>query len=250
MEPDTFETLDISLDAPALGSSSSPANRKNHHERIAQDEWWIGLFWAGLAIQYLLHKDMLQTEMDEPIFLEAFKDTELTASQRIFVKNILSNAKYKLILDKMRESFLMCCASFSSSKAKRHTPVQVFLENINKSFLIRQIFQHTPQVLPQYQFLETFCRQDIMQINMHELHQRIWAFPIEQQIIILSRIFASLGVNDHFPDKKKTLLQSFGENVHRTKEEMKRNRGRYSTREINNIVLFESFLGALMDWQP
>ncbi len=221
----------------SIRDSSNPVTLA--HEMVARDEQQIGIFFASFAIQYLLHKDLLQVEFIEPKFLNLFHEIEITASQRVFIKNLISTRKFVKVLEELRSFFLEYKMEFLENRIEKQ-PYYLFLSKINKSFLIRQIFKHSEPVLEKFQFLDDYMKKDIHELDFNELYGKIYNFSIEQQILILARLFSNM--DDEYIQKRKTILNSFDENIQRTKDEMKRNRERYSIKEFNNIVLFEHFI--------
>ncbi len=224
----------------SIRESSNPVTLA--HEMVARDEKHVGIFFAAFAIQYLLHKDLLQIEFVEPKFLNLFHDIEITASQRVFIKNLISTRKFVKVLEELRGFFLEYKIDLLENKIEKQ-PYNIFLGKINKSFLIRQIFKHSEPVLEKFQFLDDFLEKNIHDLNFNELYLKIYNFNIEQQILILARLFANM--DDEYINKRKSIINSFDENIQRTKEEMKRNRERYSIKEFNNIVLFEHFVNKI-----
>lgn len=206
------------------------------HELVARDEQYVGLFFASVAIQYYLHKDMLNSKVNAPYFVKFFIDIETYASQRAFINNIINDSKYIKIIDCMKGLFLTC------DKSKEKHSYDIFLTSINKSFLIRQIFNHTDQVLDKYKFIDKFITKDVTNINMEELYSKLSPLPVEQQILVLTRIFSSL--KDEIVGKKKTILDSFGENIGRMQAEIRRNPARFTAIEVNNLISFGKFVMA------
>lgn len=199
------------------------------HELLARDEQFVGIFFAAFAIQYYLHRDMLNIKIREPQFLDLFKDIELYASQRVFIKNIISNKKYKGICEEMH-SYLL---EYNQNQEKR--PYDIFLSRINKGFLIRQIFKHTDQVLEKYRFVGNFINKDISQLDQDDLFNKMWHLPVEQQLLVCVCIFSKLS--DNFENKKKPLGQSFVENSQRLKEAFS-TMGKQNSIEFANLELF------------
>ncbi len=200
------------------------------HELVARDEQIIGNFFAALAIQYFLHKDMLNNKLVPPSFITIFSDVETFATQRMFIKNLIGNSKYIKVIEEVQSLYLEYC----SNPRKNPQPFLLFLSRINKAFLIRQIFNHSDQILDKYQFVEDFLGQP--QIDLDKLNAKMWHFPVEQQILILARIYST--TNDSYEDKKKTILNSYKENVQRLITEVNRNPNRYQVIQVNNLKLF------------
>lgn len=188
------------------------------HEKMAQDEQNIGVFFAAFAIQYLLHKDMLQNILTAPKFLKHFGDFTLSASQRIFIKEIIRSKESETarIVDEMQAAIL----ESMSAKSKYQRPDLFFLSRIQKDFLIKQIFAHSSEeVTPKYEFVEKLLTSNIREINLKNIINTMWILSVEQQILILSRIFVSLS-DDGNPKKRKTVIDSFSENLDKWKQAM------------------------------
>jgi len=205
------------------------------HELIAREEHYVGVFFAAVSIQYYLHKDMLgSARMPAPLFLKFFNDIEISASQRIFVKNFINNNKYSTALSYLKELFLTC------DESKGEHSYTVFLAKINKSFLIRQIFNHTEQVLDRYKFIKDYINLDITDIKMETLHKNLESLSPEQQILIFTRIFTK--IKDNNPSKTKTILGSFEENIAKMQAEIKKNPNNFTVIEVNNLLAFGKFI--------
>lgn len=187
-------------------------------EKMAQDEQNIGVFFAAFAIQYLLHKDMLQNILAAPKFLKHFGDITLSASQRIFIKEIIrtKDSDGARIVDELQGTIL----ESMSAKAKYPRPDLFFLSRIQKDFLIKQIFAHSPQeTLPKYAFIDKFVTSNIREVDLKKLINTMWVLSVEQQILILCRIFVALG-NDGNEKNRKTIIDSFSENLDKWKQAM------------------------------
>ncbi len=211
-------------------TTSSNAATTVAHELIARDEQIIGTFFSAIAIQYFLHKDMLNNKLIPPTFITINSDVETFATQRMFIKNLIGNTKYIKVIEELQSLFLEYC----SNPKKNPQPYLLFLSRINKAFLIRQIFNHSNQILEKYQFVEDFIGQQ--QIDLDKLNAKMWHFPVEQQILILARIYST--INDTYEDKKKTILNSYKENVQRLIAEVNKNPNRYQVIQVNNLKLF------------
>lgn len=211
-------------------TTSSNAATTVAHELIARDEQIVGTFFSAIAIQYFLHKDMLNNKLMPPSFITINSDVETFATQRMFVKNLIGNNKYIKVIEELQSLFLEYCAN----PKKNPQPYLLFLSRINKAFLIRQIFNHSNQILEKYQFVEDFIGQQ--QIDLDKLNAKVWHFPVEQQILILARIYST--ISDGYEDKKKTILNSYKENVQRLIAEVNKNPNRYQVIQVNNLKLF------------
>lgn len=204
------------------------------HELVARDEQIVGVFFSAFAIQYFLHKDMLNNKLISPNFLNIFADIETYATQRMFIKNLIGNKKYSKVIEDLQSIFLEYCAN----PTKNSQPYLLFLSRINKAFLIRQVFQHSDQVLEKYQFIQDFLGQE--QIDFDKLNTKMWHFPAEQQILILARIYST--IHDEYEEKKKTIMNSYKENVQRLIEEVNKHPSRYQVIQVNNLKLFKKSL--------
>ena len=202
------------------------------HELLARDEQFVGIFFAAFAIQYYLHKDMLSKKLNPPVFLDFFKDIELYASQRVFIKNMVSNKKYKPICEEI-QNLLM---EYNTNQDRR--PYDIFLSRMNKSFLIRQIFKHSDQVLEKYRFIGNFINKDINEIDYRELYEKMWHLPVEQQLLICVCIFSKL--HDNFESKKKSIGSSFLENTKRLVEAFE-TMGKQKSVEFKNLTEFVKY---------
>lgn len=202
------------------------------HELIARDEQIVGVFFAAVAIQYYLHKDMLSNKLVAPNFLNIFADIETYATQRMFIKNLIGNAKYKKVIEDMQSIYL----EYNVNPSKNPQPYLLFLSRINKAFLIRQVFNHSDQILDKYRFIEDFVGQE--QVDLDKLNTKMWHFPVEQQILILARIYST--IHDEYDEKKKTVFNSYKENVQRLIYEASKNPTRYQIIQQNNLKIFQA----------
>lgn len=218
-------------------TTANPNTTTVAHELVARDEQLIGIFFAAFSIQYFLHKEMLNNKLSAPNFLNLFGDIETYATQRMFIKNLLGNKKYVKVTEDLQNIFLEYCAN----PTKNTQPYLLFLSRINKAFLIRQIFNHSDQVLEKYQFIEEFLNQE--QVDLDKLNTKMWHFPVEQQILILARIYST--VHDDYNEKKKTIFNSYRENLQRLIDEVNRSPNRYQVSQVNNLKLFKK---ALLDY--
>ncbi len=200
------------------------------HEIILKEEQNIGIFFAAFAIQFYFHKEMMSSKVYKPSFLRFFSDIDIYASQRVFVKNIITNKKYSKVVNAMENLFL----EYSGDDSKM--PYLLMLSRINKGFLIRQIFSQTDQVLTKYEFINDFVGKDISQLDFNDLNEKMQFLPEEQQILILARLF--ILMRDGFEDRKKTLKASFAENIIRMKHEYEA-KGKTQTVEYSNLLSYE-----------
>jgi hypothetical protein len=68
----------------------------------------------------------------------------------------------------------------------------------------------------------------------------MWHLPAEQQILILARIYST--IHDEYEEKKKTIMNSYKENVQRLIEEVNKHPARYQVIQVNNLKLFKKSL--------
>lgn len=204
------------------------------HELVAREEQNIGIFFAAFSIQFYMTREMLKQRLNKPVFLNHFGDVEVFASQRIFIKNIIINKYYQNLCEEIE--YLLIEHNNDDTKQ----PHELLLSRINKAFLIRQIFKQTDQVLPKYHFVEDFLGQEINNIDMDILYKKMETLPVEQQILVLSRIFTQ--VKDSFENKKKPILASFIENVMRVKNDYV-SKGRTATQEYSNLEMLMKCFG-------
>lgn len=207
------------------------------HEQIAKEEQAVGVFFAAFAVQYLLHKDMLQNKMTKPNFLKIFGDMSLSASQRMFVKELIARKPFNKVVQEMQNLYI----EVLSANSKQVFPHVLFFSRIQKGFLIRQIFQHSDQVLPKYEFVGKILVKDVRELNFDELNNSLWTLPVEQQILVISRIFVELG-DDNMEKKRKNIIDSFSENIARWKIEMKKHTDDDAILNSPNIVMLTSFV--------
>lgn len=206
-------------------------------ERMAKDEQSVGVFFAAFAIQYLLHKDMLQNKMNKPNFLKIFGDFSLSVSQRMLVKELIAKKQFLKIVEEIQNLYL----EVLSSNPKQQYPHLLYFSRIQKGFLLKQIFGHVEQPLPKYDFINKIIVKDIRELNFEELNNCIWALPVEQQILVISRIFVELG-DDNMEKKRKTIVDSFSENLARWKVEMKKHTDNDGILNSPNITMLTSFV--------
>lgn len=212
-----------------IESTSNTGSSTLAHELVAREEQNVGIFFAAFSIQFYLTKEMLKHKLTKPTFLMYFDDVEIYASQRVFIKNIISSHNYK----KLCEDIEFVLNEHNNDHQKQ--PHEVYLSRINKAFLIRQIFKQTDQVLPKYNFIENYIGKSVAELDIEELYKKMELLPVEQQVLILVRIFNQL--KDNFENKKKTILSSFIENITRIKQEYV-SKGKTGTAEYHNIEMF------------
>lgn len=222
-------------DNKTIGANTNGTNSSTlAHELVARDEQIVGIFFSAFAIQYFLHKDMLNNKLTAPSFINIFSDIDTFATQRMFIKNLIGNKKYIKVIEEIQSIFLEFC----SHSNKNPQPYLLFLSRINKAFLIRQIFNHSDQVLDKYQFIDDYLNKE--QIDLDKLNTKIWHFPVEQQILILSRIYST--ISDGYSEKMKTILNSYRENLQRLLDEAQKNPNRYQAVALTNLKFFKQSL--------
>lgn len=202
--------------------TDSGQEHKNKHSALQQlnkNEEEISVFFSALAAQYFLHKDLLTTKMTAPQFIYNHSEYETCASQRAFIKDLLSNPDYRKVVDEFQALFSEYCLELN----KKNTPSSIFLSRINKAFLIRQIFGYEESDT-KFKFIEEFLGKST--IDFEKLKQKIWQLQVEQQIIVLARIYGS--ITDNYTTKRKTLLNSYRENLHRLTVDAKQHPNKHS----------------------
>lgn len=203
------------------------------HEIILKEEQNVGIFFAAFAIQFYFHKEIISKKVSEPSYLRLFSDIDIYASQRVFIKNIITNKNYRRVVNEIENLFL----EYSGDDSKM--PYLLMLSRINKGFLIRQIFSQTDQVLTKYEFVHEFVGKDITQLDFDKLSDRMKFLPEEEQILVLSRLF--IMMRDGFEDRKKTLKSSFSENIIRMKNEYE-SKNKTQTLEYSNLLSYEQVI--------
>lgn len=201
---------------------------------MAKDEQSIGIFFAAFTIQQLFRGEMLQNRFTEPKFLKYFGDIELSASQRVFIKEIINFKNSTQIKDELQSILLECL----SPNTRNPRPDLVFLSRIPKDYLVRQIYQRSDEISPRFQFISDYLNLTISQLDFKKLHSQIWPYPVESQILILSKIFTNLA-EDGADHKRRTIFQSFSENLSRWKTAMKNNEGILNS---PNIIMLSDFV--------
>ena len=176
------------------------------HEQLANDEINVHIFFASVATQYYLEKDMLNMGVSFPFYIIKYKDIQLSISQRAFINSIIKNKAFNSMILEMKSLYIK-----SNNKL---SPSDIFLNSIQKGFLIRQIFQHTEQVLSKYKFILNYKDVSFKEINIDELYKKIESFDISQQILICTYVFSNIA--DSYQDKNKSILNSFIENTEKT----------------------------------
>ena len=198
-------------------------------ELLVRDERLVSVFFSAIAIQYFLHKDMLNNKLIPPNFISINGDVETCATQRMFIKELIHNKKYGKLMEELQLIYL----EYVRDPKKYPQPYILFLSRINKSLLIRQIFSHAG-IIDKYSFIEDFY--GVENIDIEKLNSKMWHFPIEQQILILARVYS--GITDKFIDKRKTIFNSYKENVTRFVAEVNKYPNKYQVSQVNNLKLF------------
>lgn len=170
------------------------------NESFYNEENQTGTFFASYAIQILFLNQSLNRELPMPLFLKHYKNDILNISKRLFIKNIIENPNYKHL-----RSYISSII-YDNMDNPKEKPSEVFLKNIPKSFLIRQIFNKTEHTLAKYLFLESFINTPIQSFNFNEFYSNLKNLNIEEQTLCLIRIFSNF--HDTI-NKDKKLMQSF-----------------------------------------
>lgn len=201
------------------------------HEIVAIEEARIGVFFAAWAIQYLLTPKMLRMKNIAPLYLEKNANVELYAAQRVFVMKLIEHPAFKDVENEME--FLLGQYALDNTI----DPDSLFLNSINKSFLIRQIFKKTAQVLPKYNFIEDFIGVSLKNFDWDLLAEKLKVLPIEQKILVIARIFDRTGDN---VNRNKTIIGSFIENSKRNVDILEK-KNLKNTQEYVNLKMFLEF---------
>lgn len=201
------------------------------HEIVAIEEARIGVFFAAWAIQYLLTPKMLRMKNIAPLYLEKNANVELYAAQRVFIMKLIEHPAFKDVENEME--FLLGQYALDNTI----DPDSLFLNSINKSFLIRQIFKKTAQVLPKYNFIEDFIGVSLKNFDWDLLAEKLKILPIEQKILVIARIFDRTGDN---VNRNKTIIGSFIENSKRNVDILEK-KNLKNTQEYVNLKMFLEF---------
>ena len=201
------------------------------HEMVAIEEAKIGIFFSALAIQLLLTPKILKMKNIYPDYLEKNANIEICAAQRVLVQKIIDLPEFKDVKEEL-EFFISQYAIDNSLE-----PAQIFLNSINKSFLIRQIFKKTAQILPKYDFIEKYIGVSFREFNWEQLSKDMAVLPVDQKILVLARIFDNTGDK---VGRNKTIVGSLVENSRRNISVLEK-RGLTNTQEYLNLKLFLEF---------
>lgn len=199
----------------------------------SEEERHVYRFFNAFYIQFLLRKDFANTPILKLQFLEKYTDDHIYASQRIFIKDLISNPDFKIFCDEMKNLFL----EYNETNAL--SPCALFLKRINKDVLIKQIFV---QGIGKYKFLHPFVKMSGNTINCEDLNSKVWHLSQEQQIVIFAYIFSTL--HDSNVKKRKLLKDSFTENCQRVQEYNKAS-GKGTQTEKENIDFFLKMLSVM-----
>ena len=210
-------------------SYSEKTNKINTKNNSLKNEQYVSIFFAAFVIQYYLHKDFSTVPIETVEYLKPFKDIEIYASQRVFIKNIIIDKKYRIL----REEIKYLLFEYNSKRDK--PPHKIFLSRINKDVQIKQIFSQRGDVLDKYKFIHDLSKKDVSEIDMNELHKKIWHFSIEQQILICVFLFSK--INDEYDSKKKSIGDSFVENSIKIRDAFAK-LGKNNGIDIKNYELF------------
>lgn len=219
-----------------LMNESQNQEHKNKHssmQLLAQDEDKVSIFFSALASQYFLHKDLLVNKIVAPQFIYNFSDYDTYASQRAFIKDIINEPEFKKVIEEFQSLFNEYCLEAN----KKNTPSSIFLSRINKAFLIRQIFNHD-DVSEKFKFIDNYLGKS--SIDLKDLSKKMWQLQVEQQIIVLARIFDS--VKDNYETRRKTLLNSYRENLHRLIVDAKQHPNKHSQIYPGNLEVLKRSL--------
>lgn len=201
---------------------------------LSRDEAKIGQFFAAVATQYFLHRDMLTNKLVAPNFLNSYDNYEMCAGQRIMIKDLIASESFKKVMDEMNALYMEYC----NETGRRTPPASIFLSRINKAFLIRQIFEHTENLEGKSQFVRDYINKE--SIDIDDLGGKMWATPVEHQIIILARVFDTL--NDGIEEKKKTIMNSYRENLHRLTVDVRQHPNKHVNIHGGNLEAFRKGL--------
>lgn len=190
-----------------------------------EEEKSLYKFFNAFYIQFLLQKDFSNIPILKLDFLNGFIDEPVYATQRVFIKKIISDSHFKVFSEEMKEYFL----EYNSTKAV--SPCGLFLGRINKDVFIKQVFSGQGK----YKFLSQFLEQSGGNISMDDLYNKIWHLSQEQQTVIFAYIFSTL--EDTHINKRKSFKDSFTENCQRV-QEYNLQTGRGTKIENENIEFF------------
>jgi hypothetical protein len=199
------------------------------HELVAKEEQNIGIFFAAFAIQFYLHKGYLSKVNRVPVYLKYYHDIEIYASQRVFINTLLTNKNFADFISSITVFFDQYL------KDSNKFPHVHYLDSLStgKTFLIRQIFELTDQMLSKYKFIKDIIKCDITSLDFNKLYDDLNKFAPDQQIMILARIF--LGLKDSHNNKMKSIKYSFKENIEKVKKEFDA-KNKTNNKEYDNLL--------------
>jgi len=214
----------------SIGASYNEKAKKLHTQGVAEkNEEFVGIFFAAFAIQFYLHKDFHSIKITSVEYLDQFKNIDIYASQRVFIKNIISNKKYKILCEEIKYLLI------EHNSKKELAPHQIFLSRINKEAELKQLFSPVSSSSDKYRFIREIEKKGISDINMEELYSKMWHLSIEQQILICIYLFSKF--TDQYESKKKSIKESFLENATKIREIFVA-MGKSNTVEVKNFDLF------------
>lgn len=182
---------------------ASNLTTQNHlaHEQLARDEQFVGVLFATVLL--LANKEKYNITPEKFAFTEYYKDTELYAIQRDFVKKIIESPLFKDFMDYFTLVFN------KSENSSSESPLNIFFNSFkkgDKAFLIRQIFRHTEQVLEKYRFVHEFTASFDENFDVDYLNRGLWTHPVEQKVLCLAYIFSK--IKDNKLDEKETIAKT------------------------------------------
>ena len=182
---------------------ASNLTTQNHlaHEQLARDEQFVGALFATVLL--LANKEKYNITPEKFAFTEYYKDTELYAIQRDFVKKIIDSPLFRDFMDYLTLVFN------KSENSSSESPLNIFFNSFkkgDKAFLIRQIFKHTEQVLEKYRFVHEFTASFDENFDVDYLNRGLWTHPVEQKVLCLAYIFSQ--IKDKKLDGKETIAKT------------------------------------------
>lgn len=201
------------------------------HDIVAMEEEKIGIFFASLAIQFLLTPKILKMKNIFPKYLEKHANTEICAAQRVFIQKIIDLPSFKDV----RDEFEFCLGQYALDNT--FPPEEIYLASINKSFLIRQIFKQSSQILPKYNFIENYIGVPLRDFDWNKFSTELDDLPINQKILVLARIFDRTGDT---VGRNKTIIGSLIENSNKNVILLEK-KGMTETQEYMNLKMFLEF---------
>lgn len=111
------------------------------------------------------------------------------------------------------------------------------MASINKSFLIRQIFKQSSQILPKYNFIENYIGVPLRDFDWNKFSTELNDLAINQKILVLARIFDRTGDT---VGRNKTIIGSLIENSNKNVILLEK-KGMTETQEYMNLKMFLEF---------